>query len=210
MIYLPGNGFNNPESTEVNKRFAANIANVFNKQVIMLDYPLGPYPISVNAARLAIEHIQRESASYNIDLNRVQLIGFSSGGAVAANIAHEMAMGRLLLQCEKITLISPILDCVAVADADLMAKCEQSNEDFICTIDTFCQLVKNYVGKPNAADHEVSPLLMDMEDLTLPKTVLVYSEYENSLIQEGVCNYNKKLKQASQDVKLVVLPGPYS
>ena len=63
--------------------------NSIGLSAFVLDYRIAPYrhPAPLNDARRAVQFVRANAAQYNIDPNKVGIIGFSAGGHLAASAA---------------------------------------------------------------------------------------------------------------------------
>lgn len=83
FVIAPGGGYRfRSEKSE-----GLKIAEWLNQNGIsafVLNYRLDPHPAPIQDARLAIAHLRKNAEQFNIDPDRIGIIGFSAGGHLAA------------------------------------------------------------------------------------------------------------------------------
>ncbi|NQZ60530.1 MAG: alpha/beta hydrolase, partial [Lentisphaeraceae bacterium] len=97
MLILPGGGYekcSNQEGAPV-----AGWLNSLGIAAFVLEYRVAPakYPSPYHDARRAIQYIRHHAEKFNIDPNRVGVIGFSAGGHLAATLSNHYEMKNELL-----------------------------------------------------------------------------------------------------------------
>jgi acetyl esterase/lipase len=86
VIVLPGGGYGNLAQNHEGRQ----VANWFNSQGIaafVLRYRLGPtyrHPIELNDAKRAIRLVRSRAAEFNVQPDRIGIMGFSAGGHLAS------------------------------------------------------------------------------------------------------------------------------
>lgn len=100
VLVLPGGGYGFCSEQEGDP-----VAAWFNSMGIsafVLDYSVAPskYPQALNDARRAMQYIRAHAKEFNIDPNRVGVIGFSAGGHLAASLSNLHAEGNEDVQDE--------------------------------------------------------------------------------------------------------------
>jgi acetyl esterase/lipase len=88
VLVLPGGGYGFCSEQEGDP-----VAAWFNSMGIsafVLDYSVAPsrYPQALNDARRAMQYIRAHAKEFNVDPNRIGVIGFSAGGHLAASLAN--------------------------------------------------------------------------------------------------------------------------
>jgi len=84
------------------------IAIHVNVCVIYLDYPLAPkykYPIAIDHSKLAIQYIINNAPFFNIDSNKIAIVGDSAGGNLAIIVTQQLE-----IPISYIVLLFPVTD----------------------------------------------------------------------------------------------------
>lgn len=95
MIICPGGGYlirtEKEEGTDIAEWLNANGISAF-----VLDYRLTPYglPVSLGDAQRAIRYLRYHADEYNIDPDRIGIMGFSAGGNLAATLGTHYDSGN--------------------------------------------------------------------------------------------------------------------
>ena len=88
MLILPGGGYAGCSRQEGQP--VAGWLNSLGISAFLLDYRVAPakHPSPYEDARRALQYIRFHSKKYNIDPNRIGVIGFSAGGHLAATLSN--------------------------------------------------------------------------------------------------------------------------
>lgn len=88
MIILPGGGYGLCSSSEGEKM--ARWLNFFGINAFVVKYRVAPYkhPAPIIDAKRAIRYVRYNAEKFNIDPNKVGVIGFSAGGHLAGCVAE--------------------------------------------------------------------------------------------------------------------------
>ncbi|EDM28841.1 acetyl esterase family enzyme [Lentisphaera araneosa HTCC2155] len=88
VLVLPGGGYGFCSEQEGDP--VAAWFNSMGMSAFVLDYSVEPcrYPQPLNDARRAMQYIRTHAKKFNIDPNRVGVIGFSAGGHLAASLCN--------------------------------------------------------------------------------------------------------------------------
>jgi len=87
VIYIHGGGWNSGDRTMGFERRRMKALDSTGLTVVTLDYRLAPeykFPAQIHDVKCAIKYIRKNAAKYNIDPNRIALMGDSAGGHLAA------------------------------------------------------------------------------------------------------------------------------
>lgn len=87
VIVCPGGAYMHKAKHE--GRDVARWLNTIGVSAFVLDYRIAPYrhPAPLSDAQRAIQFVRANAAEYNIDPNRIGIMGFSAGGHLAASAA---------------------------------------------------------------------------------------------------------------------------
>lgn len=169
--------------------------------VISINYrkaPKFPYPAAVEDVFDVICHWKEHAAEYQMDGERMAIIGHSAGGnlaAVAAMMGKES--GKYQLRCQ--ILNYPFLDVLS-NPAD---KPKYPEALPVLLIKTFSEL---YARPEDRALPHISPALCSQDQLKgLPPAAVLVAEYD-SLRQEGE-RYGELLRQAGVPVTVRCIQG---
>lgn len=88
IIICPGGGYDHRSNKE-----GANIAKKLNEagvSAVVLNYRVYPYvyPVGLNDAKRAIRFLRYNCEKFNIDSNKIGIMGFSAGGHLAVSVAE--------------------------------------------------------------------------------------------------------------------------
>ena len=88
VLVLPGGGYGFCSEQEGDP--VACWLNSLGISAFVLDYSVEPskHPQPLNDARRAMQYLRANASKYNIDSNRVGVIGFSAGGHLAASLSN--------------------------------------------------------------------------------------------------------------------------
>jgi len=131
VVVVPGGGYaycSRRESDPVSLHFSMQ-----GYQTFVLEYHCGAdsaYPVPLIDIALALGHIRAHAAEYNIDPNRIALVGFSAGGHLSAllgSLWHTSELSQLTdlapaqVQPNALILAYPVADLKALTDLILAA-----------------------------------------------------------------------------------------
>jgi len=209
ILYIPGTAFiaNSPAYTDL---ICSHMAQKSNCQVIAIDLPLAPeyqFPHNIYAGFSALKFLLNSPSVWTkIDLEKVALLGYSSGGNFA------ISMGILAkkdnLPINKLILISPALD-LSLSIKGFEEKYESKDK----TIPTsFLDWVLDlYIpSEVKRDDPLLSPFWQNERELQgLPQTDIIVGEYDR--FRGDAEEFYRKLLRANVVVnKLVVQGGDHS
>ena len=95
LIVIPGGGYDNLSPWTSEGTPAAGTLNGYGITVFLLRYRVKPYgyPHQMWDVQRAVRWVRANSAKYNIDPNRIGVLGFSAGGHVASTVATHFDAG---------------------------------------------------------------------------------------------------------------------
>jgi acetyl esterase len=204
IFYVPGTAFVAKEIafTDV---ICSNIAEKSNCQVIVINHRLAPedqFPHGLDDAYYLLKLIIKSpNSSFNIDKNKIAIIGYSSGGNFAASMS---AFGKAEgLPIARQILISPLLDLSrSLKDfKEFEDKDTTINEPFV---EWFLKL---YLPEGiNLKTPLLSPFWQEESELRgLPPTDIIFAE--NDRFRSDSEAYHAKLMQAGVNTYKMVVPG---
>lgn len=209
IVYMHGGAFIGG-SLEVSENPCKLLAEKTNSIVISVDYALAPekpYPKGLNDCRKVINYIEENFLRYNIDKDKIGVLGESAGANFAAILANEN--DNLKFQ----GLIYPLVSFVYENPFFTWSKGYYNNEYDEKLVDEFILSLKNceglidklYIQKDiDLKREDISPIFN--RDLSKSKRALItVSEYDYLRIQGEI--YGKLLKEAKVKTKIIRYEG---
>lgn len=209
IFYIPGTAFiaNAPAYTHL---ISSHIAEKSRCQVIAIDFPLAPeyqFPSNIYAGYSVIKFLLNSPVTWTkINLAKVGLLGYSSGGNFATSIG--ILAKKEGLPITKLVLISPWLDlsCSRKGFEE-----EYENKDTTLPNPFLDWALNFYVPKEVKRDDPLlSPFWQNEKELKdLPETEIIVGEYDR--FRGDTEKFYRKLLRANVAVnKLVVQGGDHS
>jgi acetyl esterase len=199
LVYFHGGGWVNG-SPATHDGIVRALARHSGRAAVSVDYRLAPehpFPAGLDDAWSATRWVAQAAGDLGIDTERIAVAGDSSGGTLAAVVAHRARDTGLRLDAQ--ALICPVLDC----GFDTLSY-QRFATGYGVTRDAMRWYWAQYLGDADGANPEVSPLRA--EDLTgLPPAVLLVAGCD-PLRDEGLA-YAKALGAAGVEVTLLPYEG---
>jgi acetyl esterase len=190
IVYYHGGGFVIGD-LDTHDRFCQQLARDAEARVIAIDYrlaPENPFPAGVEDGVTAFRCVARRAKEFDMDPNRLALMGDSAGGNLSAVIAHKTKNDAVRPALQ--VLVYPAVDgSCRMKSHEIFAK------GWVLTTDQVDWFYRCYVGdEPAARLHpDVSPLYAD--DFRGLPPALVYTAGFDPLRDEGIA-YTEKLEKA--------------
>ncbi|GGM71728.1 esterase [Lentzea pudingi] len=203
ILYIHGAGwvFGNAHTHD---RLVRELAVGAGAAVVFPDYSLSPearYPLAIDQNYATAQWIQREGASYGLDVTRVAVAGDSVGGNMAAALTLQAKeRGDIALKAQ--VLFYPVTDASFDTDSYL-----QFAEGYFLRRDGMQWFWDQYTTNPvERAEITASPLRATLEQLAgLPQALVITAEAD-VLRDEGEA-YADKLREAGVPVTAVRYAG---
>ncbi|MGW6442139.1 alpha/beta hydrolase [Lentzea sp. NPDC055074] len=203
VLYIHGAGwvFGNAHTHD---RLVRELAVGAQAAVVFPDYSRSPearYPVAIDQNYATAQWIQREGASYGLDVTRVAVAGDSVGGNMAAALTLQAKeRGDVALKAQ--VLFYPVTDASFDTDSYL-----QFAEGYFLRRDGMQWFWDQYTTNPaERAEITASPLRATLEQLAgLPQALVITAEAD-VLRDEGEA-YADKLREAGVPVTAVRYAG---
>jgi len=201
IFYIPGTGFIAHE-LEITHSICSQMVRQTGCQLIHIQHRLAPenrYPAAVNDVYEVFRTMQQRQAEFQIDTDKIFIIGYSSGGNLAELLAIKAAQAKLPILHE--ILISPLLD---LSREQLAYQLDESKDSKVSEA-LISWMIELYLpASVNKKDPEVSPMYQSLETLQgLPSVDVVYGEYDRCRSDSEA--YVDKLQSAGRNVKPCVI-----
>lgn len=175
VIYLPGTAFVAKE-TSVTDAICSVISSTSCCQVICLSHKLAPeckFPELHLHVYEQLQSILKNAEYYNIDLSKLVLSGYSSGGNIALLILRKFFEEGVEGIFKRLILICPILD-LSKGLSEHDATFEESEKDSSLSKSFVSWFIRQYVpAKYNARSDAISPIFFGKDLLRhMPPTDL--------------------------------------
>ena len=157
--------------------------------VVSIDYSLSPeypFPVAINQCYKIIKHFVNQNSKYNIDKDKVIVMGDSAGGNIAAACC--------LLDTEKIiklqVLLYPVVDVNPACEDWNESYYGQSNNEKISSIlinqvkDLMDLFTYSYLKNNESFENELISPLFAKDYSNFPLTLIVSPEYDYLRIQD--------------------------
>lgn len=209
ILYIPGTAFiaNSPTYTHL---ICSHMAQKSNCQVIAIDLPLAPecqFPHNVYAGYSALKFLLNSPSAWTkIDLEKVALLGYSSGGNFATSMGILAKKDNLPIT--KLILISPALDLSLSMKG---FEKEYENKDKTIPASFLNWILDLYIPSEVKRDNPLlSPFWQNERELqNLPQTDIIVGEYDR--FRGDTEEFYRKLLRADVAVnKLIVQKGDHS
>lgn len=192
IIYIPGTAFSMNETMHTDM-ICSQIIYKAQYQMLIVRHPLAPekpFPHAFNILEdTIIDIVKHKAKQYLMDEEKILLMGYSSGGNLAAALAPIFIKNDLPLKT--LYLISPILDFTRSVTEYRQAF---ENKDKIISEDFVNWLQSLYVPIMNdATNPKISPFFIDEQDMAyLPRVELFYGQFDR--FRGDAEGYYQKLK----------------
>lgn len=202
ILYLHGGGWimGGKDSYE---RLIKQLAVKCNCSVIFVDYNKAPeyqYPKALEQIFAVLDYLTKYPQEFNIDKQKISIVGDSAGGNMATVIALKAKLANLNI--EKLCLLYP------VTNAEMDTKSYNNfNDGPWLTKKSMEYFFDAYIpNKKLRKDPFVSPLFIDEEDLIgFPKTLVLTAE--NDVLRDEGEAFASKLDSAGVDVLSIRVNG---
>lgn len=198
LVYIPGNAFVASE-TSYTKFICSNIAHYARCQVIVIKHRLAPefqFPAGYEDAYKLLCLLQSPKVAkfLKIDLKKMAIAGYSSGGNLAALMTIQAMKQKMPIA--KQILISPVTDL----SFSLKGFSEFENQDKTISSQFAAWFANLYVPEcVNRKDPRLSPYWTDPKDLiNMPSTDIIFGELDRFRSQSEL--YGKKLTDSGNKV----------
>lgn len=184
ILICPGGGYewtSDRESEPVAMQFLARGYNVF-----VLKYSVAKMASELRPLKqtmISIQHIRENSIEYNIDPEKVYILGFSAGGHLA------LSSGTLL---EKEHRPNAMVLCYPVVTA---------------TCDTHLGTLHNFCGTDTPSDEQLNLFSLDLHvDKDTPPAFIWHTENDDSVPVQNSKNLSLALEKHGVNHKLILFP----
>ncbi len=176
------------------------IAQLSGCNVIGIDYrlaPEAPYPAALNDLCDVIAYFRAHGQEYQMDAERIGLLGYSAGATLAAAAGLRAAAGEFPLSA--VVLHYPYLD-----SARMPAEKEHFDTDMDPAVMT--AFTKLYSKEEERRLSHVSPVYASKDELQGFAPAMILPAEKDALRDEGLL-FAKHLKEAGAEVHCMVMPG---
>ncbi|KZT37387.1 hypothetical protein SISSUDRAFT_987811 [Sistotremastrum suecicum HHB10207 ss-3] len=190
--------------------FATNICKRASTVVVSVDYRLGPeepFPAAVDDAWDALQWIYHHGAhELGINTSKIALGGSSSGGNLAAVVAHKASLEAPHIPLVFQLLIVPVTDNTVSISGHPHASWVENQYTPSLSPEKMLWFRRNYLPRPEDwGKWEASPLYAPDDSFRgVPKTWIGVAELD-ILRDEGIA-YGEKLKSYGKEVTIKVYP----
>jgi acetyl esterase/lipase len=189
--------------TAMLKMYMVSTAEFFVRRgyaVVTFNKGLGEYPRNEQDSFCALAWVHANAETYNFDTERIVLVGFSLGGALAAFLGTVDDVGKYMEDCPHALpeedYISGVVTVAGFFDYALWIP-DSGKDGFIYT----------YFGPPNQnmeTIREASPV--NWVDGSEPPFLLVHGENDTVVDPNQSVEFEALLSEAGVDVELLMLP----
>ncbi|CDK28045.1 unnamed protein product [Kuraishia capsulata CBS 1993] len=184
--------------------------------VFNVDYRLAPefpYPVPLNDSWEALQHIVGNAEKYGIDKSKVAIVGSSSGGNLAAALAHRARDAGIKI-CYQILCV-PVCDATAVThdwtavaeDCPYPSWKENYNSPDL-SFQFMSWLYQYSLGNPRPAKYDSNPELNVVQSTNfkaLASAIIFTAEYD--ILRDEAELYGKKLLENGVDCEVIRMAG---
>ncbi len=203
LLYFHGGGWVLGDRN-THDRLIREIAVASNVALVFVEYTRSPevrFPYALEEGYAALEWVEQNAKSLNIDATKLAIAGDSAGANLAtviAQLAKQRGGPKLNLQ----VLLCPNTD----ASFDTPSHKEFVNGPFLTRADMVWFLEHYLGGVTNPLDPLVSPLRASLDELRgLPPALIITAEYDP--LRDESEEYAGKLTQAGVPVTATRVPG---
>ena len=201
VLICPGGGYqwvSDRENEPVALQFLARGYNVFVLRYSVEKMASDLRPLC--EAALAVKHIRENACEYNIDPNKVYVVGFSAGGHLACSLGVHWNHER-------------IKETVNNIETDIC----RPNAMILCypvitaTCATHLGTLHNFCGTENPSDELVNLFSLDLHvNSTTPQAYIWHTETDDTVPVQNSINLSIALENAEIKHELVLFPeGPH-
>lgn len=197
IIYFHGGWFN-AGSLDTHDIPLRKLSNLAESTIIAVDYRLAPeypFPFGLNDCMFSVEWIIENAKEFNIDPNRIVIMGDSAGGALATAVTRKFRDKVIGL-----VLIYPVTDNSLNTDSWRVYQ-DGPLLDLKGGVQAWEWYLQNESDKTNP---DAVPILAN--DLSaLPPTLVTVAEYDP--LRDEAIHYVEKMKHYDVDVELKLYKG---
>jgi acetyl esterase len=203
LVYYPGRGFI-IDAFDVNGYAVSRVADYANAKVFMVDYRICPeadFPIPLYDGYDALECICAHAQELQIDPENISVLGYSSGGQVAAYAASQ-ARANNAIQIKHLILLNGLFDLSqAMRDYD-----DYEAKDALLVRENLFNSMMPQLKIP--ADELTKPInspVYEKDVSGFPQTTFVISEYDG--LRNDSEHYYQVLSAQNDGVEKIILEG---
>jgi|GEM_PF-3203870 len=203
LVFYPGCGFI-LDAFDVNGYAAARIASYANAKVILVDYRVCPeadFPVPLYDGYDALEYICQHAKDFQIDPENISVLGYSSGGHVAANVASQARLNDKI-HIHHLILHNSLLDLSQTMRAydDYEAK-----DAMLIRKDLFNIMMPQLKIPKNELTRPINSPVHEQDVRGFPKTTFLIGEYDG--LRNDSEHYYQVLSAQNKEIEKVILTG---